>query len=48
LAPLAAGSIPMEKLFASARTREELRALMNEDLGPAAGRVGWWRSRRQT
>ena len=33
-----AGSIPMERLSAPARTREELRALMNGDLGTAAGR----------
>src|ERR1700677_1098301 len=33
-----AGSIPMERLYAPARTREELRALMNGDLGTAAGR----------
>ena len=33
-----AGSIPMERLSAPERTREELRALMNGDLGTAAGR----------
>src|SRR5271154_4471145 len=33
-----AGSIPMERLSAPARRREELRALMNGDLGTAAGR----------
>ncbi len=38
LAPEAPGSIPMERLSAPERTREELRALMNGDLGTAAGR----------
>ena len=38
LAPWPAGSIPMERLSAPERTREELRALMNGDLGTAAGR----------
>src|SRR5271154_2222409 len=33
-----AGSIPMERLSAPERTREELRALMNGELGTAAGR----------
>jgi hypothetical protein len=33
-----AGSIPMERLSAPERTREELRAFMNGDLGTAAGR----------
>jgi putative transposase len=32
------GSIPMQRLSAPERTREELRALMNGDLGTAAGR----------
>ena len=32
------GSIPMERLSAPERTREELRALMNGDLGTAGGR----------
>src|SRR5689334_25052806 len=33
-----AGSIPMQRLSAPERTREELRALMNGDLGTAEGR----------
>src|SRR6516164_10009542 len=32
-----AGSIPMERLSAPERTREALRALMNGELGTAAG-----------
>src|SRR6516164_9701193 len=32
------GSIPMERLSAPERTREELRALMTGELGTAAGR----------
>ena len=39
LAPWPAGSIPMERLSAPERTREELRALMNGDLGDG-GRPG--------
>src|SRR5271166_6675871 len=38
LAPVAPGSIPMQRLSAPERTREELRALMNGELGTAAGR----------
>src|SRR5271156_3696126 len=38
LAPGAPGSIRMQRLSAPERPREELRALMNGDLGTAAGR----------
>ena len=38
MAPVAPGSIPMKRLSAPDRTREELRALIGGDLGTATGR----------
>src|SRR3712207_5759576 len=38
LAPAAPGSIPMKRVSAPDRTREELRALISGDLGTATGR----------
>src|SRR4029450_10090563 len=38
LAPVAPGSIPMKRLSAPDRTREELRALISGDLGTSTGR----------